>query len=123
MHEGSHRLVAVVDDDDAVRDSLQFLLETAGFSVTTYHSAPQFLNDAKPGDLSCLVVDQHMPEQTGLQLIARLRDRGMMLPTVLITGYLSPDLERRARELGVAIVLEKPLDDDLLLDFIERSRA
>jgi two-component system response regulator FixJ len=123
MHDGSHRLVAVVDDDDAVRDSLQFLLETAGFIVVTYHSAAQFLSDAKPCDLSCLVVDQHMPEQTGLQLIARLRDRGMMLPIVLITGSPSPDLVRRARDLGVASVLEKPLDDDLLLDFIERSRA
>ena len=124
MHSGSHRLVAVVDDDDAVRDSLQFLLETAGYCVATYHSAAQFLNDAKPGDLSCLVIDQHMPEQTGLQLVARLRERGMTLPPIaLITGSPSPDLERRARDLGVASVLEKPLDDDLLLDFIERSRA
>ena len=70
-----HRLVAVVDDDDAVRDSLQFLLE-APASVATYGSAAQFLQDAPLDDLSCLVVDQHMPDQTGLQLVSRLRQRG-----------------------------------------------
>ena len=69
MQNGSHRLVAVVDDDDAVRDSLRFLLEIAGYSVATYASAAQFLLDAPVDQLSCLVVDQHMPDQTGLQLV------------------------------------------------------
>jgi two-component system, LuxR family, response regulator FixJ len=122
MHNGSHRLVAVVDDDDAVRDSLQFLLETAGFSVATYNSAAQFLDEGRPCDLLCLVIDQHMPEQTGLQLVSRLRSQGVNLPIVLITGSPSPDLVRLASELGVAKVLEKPLDDVVLLDFIEHAR-
>jgi two-component system response regulator FixJ len=123
MHNGSHRLVAVVDDDDAVRESLQFLLETAGFAVTTYHSAAQFLADARPGELSCLVIDQHMPDQTGLQLVSLLRGKGVNLPVALITGSPSPDLLRRASQLGVATVLEKPLDDDELLNFIEHARS
>ena len=123
MHNGSRRLVAVVDDDDAVRDSLQFLLETAGFSVATYSSAAQFLNEGRPCDLLCLVVDQHMPERTGLQLVSCLRNRGVGLPIVLITGSPSPDLLRLASELGIAKVLEKPLDDDVLLDFIAHARA
>jgi two-component system response regulator FixJ len=121
MHNGS-RLVAVVDDDDAVRDSLQFLLETAGFSVASYHSAAQFLNEAKPGDLACLVVDQHMPDVTGLQLVSRLRNLGITLPVALITGSPSPDLARLAHELGIAKVLEKPLDDNVLFDFIADAR-
>ncbi|HUD58635.1 MAG TPA: response regulator [Acetobacteraceae bacterium] len=121
MHDVSHRLVAVVDDDDAVRESLQFLLETAGFSVAAYNSAAQFLNEAALGELTCLVVDQHMPEQTGLQLVSSLRRQGAKLPIALITGSPSPDLVRLARQLGVAQVLEKPLDDDLLLDFISDS--
>jgi two-component system, LuxR family, response regulator FixJ len=123
MHNGSHRVVGVVDDDDAVRDSLQFLLETAGFCVATYSSGAQFLNEAKPGNLACLLVDQHMPDLTGLQLVTRLRGQGVALPIALITGSPSPDLNRLARELGVASVLEKPLDDNILLDFIERARA
>jgi two-component system, LuxR family, response regulator FixJ len=122
MHDGSHHLVAVVDDDDAVRDSLQFLLETVGCSVATYSSAAQFLNEARPGDLACLVVDQHMPDLTGLQLIGRLRSEGITVPIALITGSPSPDLLRLARELGVEKVLEKPLDDDILLEFVEHAR-
>ena len=122
MHNGSHRLVAVVDDDDAVRESLQFLLETAGFSVVKYSSAAQCLHEARPGELSCLVIDQHMPEQTGLQLVSLLRSNGVNLPVALITGSPSPDLLRRASQLGVARVLEKPLNDDELLNFIEHAR-
>ncbi len=122
MHDGSHRLVAVVDDDDAVRDSLRFLLEIAGYSVASYGSAAQFLHEAPIGELVCLVVDQHMPDQTGLQLVARLRAQGVSLPVALITGSPSADLVRLARELSVAKVMEKPLDDDVLLDFIEHAR-
>jgi len=123
MQDGSHRLVAVVDDDDAVRDSLRFLLEIAGYAVAIYGSAAQFMREASMGDLACLVVDQYMPEQTGLQLVSRLRGQGVTLPVVLITGSPSPDLVRLARELDVAKVLEKPLDDDLLLDFIAHSSS
>lgn len=123
MHNGSHQLVAVVDDDDAVRDSLQFLLETVGCSVATYSSAAQFLNEASLGDLACLVVDQHMPDLTGLQLVGRLRSEGVTVPIALITGSPSPDLFRLARELGVAKVLEKPLDDDVLLEFVAHARG
>jgi two-component system response regulator FixJ len=119
MPDEARRLVGVVDDDEAVRDSLGFLLETAGLSVVTYGSAAQFLNEARLDDLACLVVDQHMPELTGLQLITRLRGQGVTLPIALITGSPSADLIRLARELGVAGVLEKPLDDAALLAFIE----
>jgi two-component system, LuxR family, response regulator FixJ len=123
MHNESERLVAVVDDDDAVRDSLRFLLEIAGYSVATYASASEFLHKATVGDLACLVVDQHMPDQSGLQLVSSLRDRGVTLPVALITGSPSPDVIRLARELNVAQVLEKPLDEDMLLGFIEQARG
>jgi two-component system response regulator FixJ len=118
MLDGRHRLIAVIDDDDAVRDSLQFLLETVGFSVATYNSAAQFLSEACPADLACVVVDQHMPDMTGLQLVGRLRSQGTTLPIILITGSPSPDLVRLADQLD-AHVLEKPLDDEILLGFIE----
>jgi two-component system, LuxR family, response regulator FixJ len=121
MPDACQPTVGVVDDDDAVRDSLRFLLETAGYSVATYGSAAQFLSAARPCDLSCLVVDQHMPELTGLQLVTRLRGQGATLPIVLITGSPSADLVRLAHEVGVASVLEKPLDDEALLDFVERA--
>jgi len=121
MQNLSAHLVAVVDDDDAVRDSLRFLLEIAGYAVTTFASGAEFLKNAQLGDLTCLVVDQHMPDQTGLQLIGRLRAQGVDLPVALITGSPTPDVLRQAQMLGVAKVLEKPLDDDVLLDFIDHS--
>src|SRR5262245_14144068 len=121
MCDGSHCLVAVVDDDDAVRDSLRFLLEIAGYVVATYSSAAEFLSESRIGEPACLVVDQHMPDQTGLQLVARLRGQGVTLPVALITGSPSPDLIRLASELNVAQVLEKPLNDDMLLQFVERA--
>jgi FixJ family two-component response regulator len=64
-------------------------------------------------------VDQHMPRVTGLDLLSRLRERGAALPIALISGSLSPDLVSRAHELGAAVVLEKPLADDALLNFVQ----
>lgn len=118
MQDGHGGVVAVVDDDDAVRDSLQFLLEIAGFRVVAYSSGHQFLDEARPAELRCLLVDQHMPALTGLQLVTQLRARGSMLPVALITGSPSPDLIRRAGQLGITTVLEKPMADDVLLDFV-----
>jgi FixJ family two-component response regulator len=122
MHDGQDGTVAVVDDDDAVRDSLRFLLEIAGFRVDTYTSAQQFLNEATIADVRCLVVDQHMPDVTGLQLVTQLRAQGATLPVALITGSPSPDLMRRAQQLGITALLEKPLADDVLLNFVEHAR-
>jgi FixJ family two-component response regulator len=113
--------VAVVDDDAAVCDSLRFLLEIAGYEVTTYASGAEFLQDAEPGELVCVITDQHMPDLTGLQMIARLRAREVSLPVALITGSVSGDLVCRAQELNVALVLEKPLDDDRLIEFVALS--
>jgi FixJ family two-component response regulator len=113
------RHVAVVDDDAGVRDSLRFLLESVGHSVATYASADHYLADGAAGPASCLVVDQHMPEITGLELLAMLRGRGTCTRALLITGSLTPEVVSRAAELGVAGVLEKPLDADDLLGFID----
>jgi FixJ family two-component response regulator len=122
MQMGRVQVVAVVDDDAAVRDSLRFLLEAAGHTVETYSSAGQYLSGAPSGHANCLVVDQHMPQLTGLELLAALRGRGEYTPALLITGSLTPDMLTRAAELGVMRVLEKPLDEDDLLGFVEAPR-
>jgi FixJ family two-component response regulator len=118
MVEREGGAVAVVDDDDGVRDALRFVLEAAGFNVRSYQSALAFLPEAERCDWRCLVVDQHMPALTGLELVARLRRRGNRVPTLLITGSASPDLIDRAAALGVDAVLEKPLANDDLLRYI-----
>ena len=116
-------IVAVVDDDPDVLDSLRFLLETAGHVVETYASAARFLAEAEPARLACLVLDEHMPQVTGLDLLAQLRARGLATPTFLVTARPSLALARRAMELGVLDVFEKPLTQDDLLARIGAAMA
>ncbi len=119
MRNAPRPVVAVVDDNDDVRGALRFLLETAGYDVAAYDSAQAYLDHLVDPTAACLVLDHHMPQVTGVELLTQLHQRGADLPTALITGSLSPDLVRRARALGVARVLEKPLADDALLRFVQ----
>ena len=123
MSSQSRPVVAVVDDDPGVRDSLRFLLETAGHAVAAYASGAQFLLEADPSRLACLVLDQQMPGMTGLDLLARLRTQGLATPVLLIVSTPGPVIARRAAELGVAGVIEKPLSQDDLLAQVEAAVA
>ena len=115
----SHRpVVTVVDDDDAVRESLRFFLETAGFEVDAFASARDFLAAASKDSPLCMLIDQHMPQLTGLGLIRALRERGVSFSAALMTGSPSPELSQTAHALGVEEVLEKPLSDERLMHFI-----
>ena len=116
-------IVAVVDDDDGVRDSLRFLLETAGYDVHGYASAQAFLPEAGQFDWRYLVIDQHMPAVTGLDLVARLRGTGQAIPTLLISGSVTPDMIDRASALGVTAVLEKPLAATDLLRYVDAAQG
>ena len=113
--------IAVVDDDPDVLDSLKFLLEVAGHRVTTYGSAVEFLAAGAPRP-ACLILDHHMPQMTGLELVGRLRRDGTRIPTLLITGSPAPSILARAAQLGVERVLEKPPAERELLSFIEAYR-
>jgi two-component system response regulator FixJ len=121
MAEAPHDTVAIVDDDDAVRHSLQFLLEVTGHKVATFASAAEF-QKAELDKLLCLIVDQHMPGMTGLELAQWLRADGNDVPIMLITGLPSPTIHARAAELGIDEVLEKPPDEALLLAFIDTAK-
>jgi two-component system response regulator FixJ len=114
--------IAIVDDDAAVLDSLRFLLEVSGHRVAIYRSAADFLAGCHRG-AECMIVDQHMPQMTGLELIARLNGEPMRRHIMLITGSLSPAITERAAALGVAKVLEKPPGDNELLDFVNACVA
>ena len=123
MRQGRCPVVGVVDDDAAVRDSLRFLLDSVGFRVATFTSAEGFLADAHGVDCACLLLDQHMPIVTGLELLQQLRTAGHEIPVALMTGSPSAELTRRALELGAATVLDKPLTEQVLLRFIEDSMS
>jgi two-component system, LuxR family, response regulator FixJ len=119
--EAEQRKIAIVDDDHAVRDSLRFLLEVAGHTVEAFASAAEFLN-AEMHHLACLILDHHMPHMTGLQLAERLREAGVNIPILLVTGSPSPAIVARVAELGIDRVLEKPPSDEDLFNFVNANR-
>jgi len=117
------RVIAVVDDDEAVRDSLAFLLTVTGHKVAAYASAADFLDRCDLSQVAGLILDHHMPQKTGLELLATLREDGRTLPVLLVTGSPSPDIVARAGTLGVDQVLEKPVSDQWLMEFVDRVAA
>ncbi len=121
MDRDNASVVAVIDDDNDVGDVLGGLLETMGYPFETYRSATEFLSDADMERLACLIVDQNMPQMTGLDMIARLVERGVDIPALLITGIHDPDVKRKAADLGVMTVLEKPMSHHELLRFVSVS--
>ena len=110
--------IAIIDDDENVRDVLGILLEECGHSVRAYASAPQFLADGNHCDLDCLIVDQKMPEMSGLQLLAELDERGVHVPSLLITGACDRYTSKGAIFSGAMAVLEKPMAPVQLLQFV-----
>jgi two-component system, LuxR family, response regulator FixJ len=108
-------LVVVIDDDAAVRDSLKFSLEIEGFIVHGYSNAKELLDQAGIGNVGCLIIDYHLPEMNGLEILDRLRDRHVAAPTILITSHPNVAVRRRAAEAGVPII-EKPLLGNALIE-------
>lgn len=117
----SEPLVHLIDDDEAVRSSLAFLLEMNDIPAKTYASAVEFLQTA--GDLTsgCIVTDVRMPEMNGLELVRRLKERGVTLPVIVITGHGDVPLAVEAMRAGVIDFIEKPFEDDTLLNSIRSA--
>ena len=114
-------VVHVIDDDDAVRDSLSFLLRAAGMSVTTHESATAFANRLPNVAAGCIVTDIRMPGLSGVDLLRRLNQDSIRLPVIVITGHGDVPLAVEAMKLGAVDFLEKPFDDDHLLAAIRSA--
>jgi len=108
-------IVYVIDDDDAVRQSLEFLLKTAGVSVRGFESAKAFLDVLPAIKSGCIITDVRMPEITGIDLLRHLKESGLDIPVIVITGHGDISLAVEAMKIGAVDFLEKPFDDDLLL--------
>lgn len=121
MERAKASTVAIIDDDIDVGDVLGGLLETMGYQYEVYNSGAQFLSHGQFDHLACLIVDQNMPRMTGLQTIEKLAAQGINIPALLITGAHNADVERKAANLGVMTVLEKPMSHHELLRFISVS--
>ena len=119
--DGRGPMVAVIDDDAAVCESTRFLLETYDFEAPTYLSGTDFLRDNP--DIACLIVDYQLPGLNGLELVSELRTRGSPVPAIMITATSDPAVERRAAELGIREVLQKPLSNQMLLRAVREELA
>jgi FixJ family two-component response regulator len=119
----SRLLVAVVDDEEAVRIALRRLLRSAGLDVETFSSGAEFLESMKGHQPDCVVLDLHMPQLGGFAVQARLAEAGIRLPMVVITGHDTDEARARALAGGAAAYLRKPVDDQALLAAIETAQA
>lgn len=118
---GPDAVVHVIDDDDAVRQSLAFLLRSAQIEALTYETAVAFL-DALPGVRpGCIITDVRMPEMSGVELLARLKELDIGMPVIVITGHADVPLAVEAMKSGAADFLEKPFDDDILLASVKSA--
>jgi two-component system response regulator FixJ len=119
-------VVHVIDDDEAVRESLSFLLETADYAVHAYDSAGAFLSKLDQAEPGCIITDVRMPGMTGIELVRALNERGCAMPVIVITGHGDVPLAVEAMREGVVDFIEKPFADDTILGSLdnafERSR-
>lgn len=114
-------LVHVVDDEDAVRRSLDFLLRTAGYSVERWSDGESFLKGADRTLRACVLLDVRMPGIDGLEVLERMADAGLDFPTIVLTGHGDIALAVRAMRTGALDFLEKPFDRERLLESMEHG--
>ena len=111
--------VYVIDDDEAMRDSLDFLLGAAGFHVTLFESAQHFLDALPDASFGCVVTDVRMPGIDGIEMLKRLKASRSTFPVVIMTGHGDVPLAVEAMKLGAVDFLEKPFEDDRLIGMID----
>jgi two-component system response regulator FixJ len=113
--------IHVIDDDDAARDSLQFLLETAGHRARTYETAESFMSQLPREENGCVITDVRMPGMSGIELLKMLKAREFPFPVIVITGHGDIPLAVEAMREGASDFLEKPYNDEALLQSIARA--
>jgi two-component system response regulator FixJ len=116
-------VVHLIDDDEDVRRGLSFLLGTVGFAVKVYESAVQFLDKSASNLSGCIVSDVRMPDMDGLQLLRRLKETGINLPVIVMTGHADVALAVEAMKLGAVDFIEKPFSDEVLIAAIRSALA
>ena len=126
-NDGTHTetlgTVYVVDDDEAVRDSLRYLLEAGGYAVESFDSAESFLADFDDEALACLILDVRMPGMSGIELQEELARRSVALPIVFITGHGDVPMAVATMKKGAADFIEKPFDQAALKTLVDRLLA
>lgn len=112
--------IAIVDDDDGARDALHFLLDVLGCRAMSFASALEFLA-AEPNRFACAILDQHMPDMTGIELAQRLRAQMVTIPIMLISGNLTDEIVDLSAKVGIQLASEKPPGMDVLSSFLHKA--
>ena len=123
MTDNDKPLVHIVDDDDAIRRSAGFMLKTSGFRVQSYESGSDFLKHARSLDPGCILLDIRMPGMDGLEVQQSLRDAGVLLPVIVMTGHGDVSLAVQAMKAGAVDFIEKPFEKQVLLGAIDLGQA
>ena len=121
MSDGELRLVHLVDDDEAIRRSVGFMLKTSGFHVHSYESGLELLKAAPSLETGCILLDIRMPGMDGLEVQSALRDKGVILPVIIMTGHGDVSLAVQAMKAGAVDFIEKPFEKAVLLSAIEHG--
>lgn len=121
MSDEALRLVHLVDDDDAIRRSVGFMLKTSGFTVRIYESGTDLLKSASSLETGCILLDIRMPGMDGLEVQEALREKGVTLPVIIMTGHGDVTLAVQAMKAGAIDFIEKPFDKAVLLGAIDQA--
>ena len=118
---GKAKLVAIVDDDDLIRDALQGLLKAVGWPAQAFASAEEFLESGKQHHTACLIADIRMPGMSGLELQAKLNADHCRIPTIFITAHGDAKMRLQALRAGAVEFLAKPFDEEALLQSVRAA--
>lgn len=121
MEQHKPLIIAVLDDEEQMRKALRRLLSTHGFLVQTYASGQDLLRSLAYQRPDCLVLDLHMPDMSGFDVLRTIEEQDGKLPTIVITGHDTPGTADRVRSLGAGAYLMKPVDELILVGAIERE--
>ena len=115
----AEKVVHVIDDDDSVRRSVGFMLKTSGYKVQSYSSGAEILKEAKSLETGCILLDIRMPGMDGLEVQQALRNHGVAMPVIIMTGHGDVPLSVRAMKAGAIDFIEKPFEKEVLITAIE----
>jgi FixJ family two-component response regulator len=115
-------IIAVVDDDESVRESLAGLAETVGYEAALFASAEEFLQSVRLRDsLACLILDVRLPGMSGVELYTQLTQSRRSIPTIIITAHANPEMDTWAVKAGVIALLYKPFQPEVLLQAVRKA--
>lgn len=112
-------MIYIVDDDEYVRRAYKLLLDSVGYNSLIYSDAINFLRECKPSESDLLILDMHMAEMSGYDLLKIQQKNNFKMPVIIVTAYDNPQARNNAHNYGVVAFLRKPIDADALIDIIK----